>query len=618
MKTFDRNGTESEIIQLIGRPRNGRHASRPKKDLIFAPPHFLKRKKDKKELPPLNFLSWFLSSASSSTFASRAFLFVEKITNKSRTPFGKLAKELNPAHKTKTPAKKFCLPTRASLTALYLSTVLISIDCFSQTNQTTKPQFENFEPVKTGHYFTTLPNNNGTTYQTPQQNIPMGATAQDIINQTNSRVQGPVYTPNMTPQERQQANNRYIQQQMANDPAYQQPNKANNFSQTLNRKQQQEVADILNEVHSSENSRRFNMSYYKSPEFTAKTKSYSDALQNLKEQLEGKRKLSVSDAYFVMENAYGNSYLSKKEYDQIIKQSIDFIKQWLVQNGYSLKDNDALHLGIQKFLSDTLVVTMNNPDNPNIPKKTIHLPFFYDYEDFKGEKDFRNYFLTKCLATGSGQCNSMPAVYSSIADGLGAKSYLTFAPHHSFIKYPDNNGNIHSYEPTSNWKIGDKWYQDNMFISPKAKANGIYLDTLNKKQIVANCMIDLAFGYLQKHGAADGEFVKECIASAMQHFPKQNNIHAYFVYSSLLARQLDRILYENKITDLKDISKVPEAQNLYNALLKNEETITKLGYQDQPDPLYDELMKQHEFKGKAQQEKNISGKQKRDLFIKSF
>ncbi len=589
-----------------------------KRKFSFFATALLKKKKNKKEIPTLNFSSRFLASASFSTFAVYFLLCVEKISHNKKLATPSTAKELNPARKTKTRAKKFCLPSGASLTVLSLSTILFSIDIFAQNKNTSKPQFDSFEPLKTGHYFTTVPSNQSISYQTPQQNIPMGATAQDIINQTNSREQGPVYRPGMTQQEIQHANMQYIQQQMANDPAYQHPNKSNNFSQNLNRNQQQQVADILNEVHSTENTRRFNMSYYKSSEFTAKTKPYSDALQNLKDQMEGKRKLSVSDAYFVMENAYGNSFLSKKEYDQIIKQSVDFIKQWLVQNGYSLKDNDALHLGIQKFLSDTLTITMNNPDNPNIPKKTIHLPFFYDYEDFKGEKDFRNYFLTKCLATGSGQCNSMPAVYSSIADGLGAKSYLTFAPHHSFIKYPDNNGTIHSYEPTSNWKIGDKWYQDNMFISPKAKANGIYLDTLNKKQIVANCMIDLAFGYLQKHGAADGEFVKECIASAMQHFPKQNNIHAYFVYSSLLARQLDRVLYENKITDLKDISKVPEAQELYNALLKNEEIITKLGYQDQPDPLYDELMKQHEFKGKVQQEKNISGKQKRDLFIKSF
>jgi len=37
---------------------------------------------------------------------------VRKFTNKSRTPFGKLAKELNSARKTKTPAKKSFKPKR--------------------------------------------------------------------------------------------------------------------------------------------------------------------------------------------------------------------------------------------------------------------------------------------------------------------------------------------------------------------------------------------------------------------------------------------------------------------------------------------------------------------------
>ncbi len=340
-------------------------------------------------------------------------------------------------------------------------------------------------------------------------------------------------------------------------------------------------------------------------------------MQNLNDMLSGKRKLSVADAYFEIENAYGNSYLSQKEYNETIKQSVNFIRAWLVENNYNLKDNDALHFGIQKFMSETLSVKKNTPDSKSPPEKITHLPFFYDYNDFTAEKDFRNYFSTKCLATGSGQCNSLPAVYSALAEGLGAKSYLTFAPQHSFIKYPDDKGNIHNYEPTSNWKISDEWYADNMFISPTAKATGIYLDTLNRKQVVASCLLDLAFGYMKKFGAADGEFVKECVSTSMKYFPKGNNIEAYFVYSSLLARQLDRKLNETNITDLKDISKSPEAQKLYQALIQNEEAIKNLGYQDTPESLYQELMQQHEFKGRQQSEKNISGKEKRNLFIKS-
>ncbi len=496
---------------------------------------------------------------------------------------------------------------------LLIFSLLLPINIFAQQPQPPKPP--TFEPIKTGHYYTTVPNHQDNTYQKPQKTVPLGATAQDIINKTHG--QGPIYTPNMTPQQRQQANMRYIQQQMANDPAYQLPNKSNTFSQNFNRSQQQKVAEILNEIHPTTNNNRNNAGYYKSPQFKQLTKPYTEALQQLKQQLTNNN-ISVRNAYYTIENAYGNPYLNKNEFNDLIKQSVEFIKIWLTQNGYSLKDNEALHYGIQKFIGEKLTITIDNPDMVSTPKKTTHLPFFYDYEDFKGEKDFRNYFLTKSLATGSGQCNSLPALYLSLAEGLGAKTYLSFAPQHSFIKYPDNQGNIHSYEPTSNWKISDKWYQDNMFISPKAKANGIYLDTLNSQQVVANSMLDLAFGYMTKYGAADETFIKDCINSSMQYFPKKNNIYAYFVYSSLLARQLEQTLYENNITDLKDVNKVPRAELLYNALLKNEETIKRLGYQDMPEELYQELMQQHEFKGKKQQEQQISGKQKRNLFITTF
>ena len=105
MTNFDQKITDIAVMILTSRHRNGRHTSRPKKDLIFAPPHFFIGTKDK--LPTLNFSSRFLPYPAFSTFASRAFLFVGKFTNKSCTPFGKLAKELKPTHKAKIRAKKF-------------------------------------------------------------------------------------------------------------------------------------------------------------------------------------------------------------------------------------------------------------------------------------------------------------------------------------------------------------------------------------------------------------------------------------------------------------------------------------------------------------------------------
>lgn len=106
MKPFDRlsGWTLSQRVdtQTKARPRQD---NRKRKFTFFALTLF-KKKKNKKELPPLNFSSRFLSPSSFSTFASRAVLFVEKFTNKTCTPFGKLAKELNPSRQTKTSAKK--------------------------------------------------------------------------------------------------------------------------------------------------------------------------------------------------------------------------------------------------------------------------------------------------------------------------------------------------------------------------------------------------------------------------------------------------------------------------------------------------------------------------------
>lgn len=120
-------------------------ADRRKRKFSFFANALLKEKKERGQ-PSLNFLSGFLCLASFSTFASRAFLFVEKITNKSRTPFGKLAKELNSARKTKTPAKKFSFAP-ASWTMACILTAFLTLDCFAQQPQT--PTFQNFQPVNT-------------------------------------------------------------------------------------------------------------------------------------------------------------------------------------------------------------------------------------------------------------------------------------------------------------------------------------------------------------------------------------------------------------------------------------------------------------------------------------
>ncbi|HYG53353.1 MAG TPA: hypothetical protein VD905_20790 [Flavobacteriales bacterium] len=413
---------------------------------------------------------------------------------------------------------------------------------------------------------------------------------------TNNNVNGPSYKMGASIEDRMKANFDYIQKQD---------------------KQQQiryeELAKALNELkqESVTPNKPTNINPYTSPEFLSATKSYTTALQNLKDMLAGKQKTSVADAYFTIENAYGETYLSKKEFGGVIKESADFIKKWMVQNGLNPASNASVHLAIQRFMGDTLTITSKSVEGKTITKK--HFPYTYDFDDFKGERDFRNYFSTKCLATGSGQCNSMPVVYLALAEALGVKAYLTFAPYHSFVKYPAD-GMIHSYEPTSNWSITDEWYMEHMFISDIAVQKGTYLDTLNSKQIVADCVIDLAWGYMQKFGPADGKFVKECLNTALPYFPKENNIYAYFVFSDYMLRKLEVLMRKHKITRFEDVKKIPEGKKLYDAMLQNEQTITELGWQDQPKELYDRIMEEQEFKGRRQACTGFDTKQKRSLF----
>lgn len=482
----------------------------------------------------------------------------------------------------------------------------------AQSGYPQTPQFQSFQPV--------LPNHSYTSPSTPQYQTPLpqtlsGAKAEDIMRQVNQH-------PNRPPNGGDQAAvQRWIMEQQRNDPAYN-PALRNPIKSNAPPSQHDYILHLLNENRIADNPaasvNKLTSGYYKTPEFAKQTKAYTDALQQLENMLSGKRKLSVGDAYFIIENAYGDTYLSEKEYREQIAKSAAFIREWMKQNGMNLNNNDDVHLAIQKFMSEKLTInrTMQDKDKGMTVLPVSHNPFYYDFDDNQGEKDHKNFFMTKCLATGFGQCSSMPAVYLALAEALGVKAYLTIAPQHSFVKYRDNNGNIVNYEPTSNWKMSDKWYQDNMHITPQAVRNHLYLDTLNARQTVADCMIYLAWGYLKKHGSADGSFVNQCLGGADREFPYEN-LYARFVHSSMLGRMLNMTIYYEGLQSDDDIKNSKEASHLYSELQKNEELIRRLGYTPMPADLYNQLLQEHEFKGRVQDSLHINGKVKRNLFIET-
>lgn len=440
--------------------------------------------------------------------------------------------------------------------------------CFGQIQAPEVPQVSTMQPVGLQRMAPQV--NNGVSYQ-PATVIRLGATANDITAQQQQLMPG-------TPEQRQQELQQIIQEIKTIPP---------------NRTPAPTSVANLN-----------------------RTKDFPQALQTLRDMLAGKTKLSVADAYFAVENAFGNCYLTKLQYDNTINQSVAFIKTWMAQKGLDVHDNYMVHYAIQKFMSEPLTITKSGKAGEQGAKLQVigHQPFFYYFADYQATADMRNMFITKCLATGSGQCASMPGVYLILAQKLGVKAYLTFTPNHSFIKHPDNSGFITNYEPTSNWNISDKWYEDNFFISPQALRSGVYLDTLNTRQVVANCIFDLAFQYMRVNQTDNYDFVLECLKAGAPYFPNNNNLQSLFIYSLYLKIMLQQVMEQHHLTRIEDIDKVPSAKAYYTKYLATEADFKKLGYQDMPAGIYEELLQEHEFKGKVQQGQHINGKQQRNLF----
>jgi len=378
---------------------------------------------------------------------------------------------------------------------------------------------------------------------------------------------------------------------------------------SLNEKQIKELSSVLNEVHTKEPSSK---EYGKSPDFAAQEKPFYDALNKLKEQLTGKRPLSVADAYFEIENAQGETLLNHKEFKQEISNCVSFIKRWMMENKLDLNNNIAVHFAIQKFMSDTLQIGKLIPEMPKVPL-TIHYPFYYDYNDYKAEKDYRSYHVTKGFATGNGQCHILPLMYACIAEGLGAKFYLSMVPIHSFIKYPDNTGAIHNYEVTSNWQMSDQWYKDYMQVRSLAEQKQIYLNKLDRKQIVAEAMLDLAMNYREKFGTADGKFMNECVDFAMNYFPnKEADIGGWLLKREVVAKKLDRIAYQNHYKTLQDAEHNPEAMELITQMNNLGNKIESLGYTEVDEKMYDEMVE--ESKARHPQLLRKNNLEKRSLF----
>jgi len=353
----------------------------------------------------------------------------------------------------------------------------------------------------------------------------------------------------------------------------------------------QDVEDFVNPKHSAEEM-----------EWLAKTQSYRQAYNDLTQL--NPDNFSITKAVFTIENAYFDNKLSYSQLTTALQQRANLVKQILKREGLSSKNNLALNYGVQKLYSQ-----QNSFYSSKYKYSVLVPPLKYDFNDFRGEKDYSKMFVSKLLATGKGQCHAMPLLYLMIAEQLGAKAELSLAPQHSFIQFKDNNGIMMNFETTHGNIASNTWLMQSGFITSKALQEKTYLDTLSQRKLYAQVLSDLLLGYISKFPYDD--FAEQIRQKILQVNP--DNTTALIVDANIktqIALQKIKAAGSPKENDLPNY---PDAYKAYQQMMDAHARVDETGYQDMPKDEYQKWLKSMEQEKQKQASKEMQQKLQREI-----
>lgn len=305
---------------------------------------------------------------------------------------------------------------------------------------------------------------------------------------------------------------------------------------------------------------------------------YQTAFDKLSSGIQTPGSLNFKDAVFATENAFWQEQIQYEHYESKIANFVELIKLWKASNklrDYRYKDSGDFinNYSIFTLLKDTITIIANDV------RTYAHFPMTYDFQDFSGHVDWSNMFVTKLMATNTGNCHSFPYLYKILADELGANCWLSLAPNHLYIKNRCKKIGWYNTELTSGEFPIDAWITASGYIPLQAIQNGIYMDTLSNQQAIGLCVLDLAKGYefLTKN-YYDG-FIIKCCDLVLQYHPM--NVQAMLLKAETLKR-----VYEKQQKDTDEIAPTTyhEMEGLYVKLFE-------LGYREMPEQMYMDWLK---------------------------
>lgn len=345
-----------------------------------------------------------------------------------------------------------------------------------------------------------------------------------------------------------------------------QPNGMNVYEQDRRRVEQQQSE--LKQIYADLKSDRIN---YSLPSYSniESTKYYRKAFDQLSEL--NAENFSVKKATFIIENAYFEEKQNYEEFENVVKQTGDFLRAKMDELGYDQNRNLAKNFMLFQFFSDTLEIKSKN---------LKHLPFKYDFEDYLGIEDWSKMFVSKLLATGKGQCNSLPRLYLILAEEIGAEAFLSLSPNHSYIKFRDEDNNWYNVELTNRMFTAESMILQSGFIKSEALQSGIYMQEMTEKQLLSQLLSDFAQGYARKFGY--DQFVKDVVNKALELYP--NSITANMINSNYLTVQFEYVAKQVGINprdrnDLQNIRNYPNLVKLLSNVNSQYDKVDNLGFE---------------------------------------
>jgi hypothetical protein len=340
----------------------------------------------------------------------------------------------------------------------------------------------------------------------------------------------------------------------------------------------------------------FSFTNTSSASYQSSQKYYNSTYDSINNMLEGKQELDLKKAVFLVENAFTGNKLNYAEFCRLIDNKVYILKQILKNEKLNKNNNVALNYAIQKLFTQQVKYI----DKNGVAK--IHNPLKYDFDDYMGDRDYTKQFVSKLLVSGKGQCHSMPLLYLILANEIGAKANIAYSPNHSYIAFPDNEGNYYNFETTSGGFTSYSFIMSSGYIKSEAVKSGIYTIPVSLKQVIANQLNDLANQHYQQQKGID-DFQLKCAKRCLEFFP--NNIMALQTISNYQTAKCEAELYYCNYPKIENFARYPKLKTEFEKRNDMYDYIDNLGYSQMPNEAYQQWLQSLDLEKTKQENEQI-------------